>query len=135
MDFENLKPGLSNVEEMTVTEGETALKAGSGSLKVLATPVMVCLMEKAATNLAEKNLPPEFTSVGTSLEIKHIAPTPVNMKIRTKAILTEIDGRKLIFEVSAADEVEEIGKGRHERFIVKREKFQSKADEKIRLLV
>ena len=128
---ENLKVGLKNSVESIVTENDTALKVGSGSLKVLATPKMIALMEKSAADLLEKLLPEEFTSVGISLNVRHTAPTPIGLKIFAEAIIKEIDGRKIIFEVFAMDEHEEIGCGTRERFIVDRKKFQSKADSKI----
>ena len=130
MDFENLKVGLKNSAESFVTENDTAIKVGSGSLKVLATPKMIALMEKAATDLLEKILPENFTSVGISLNIQHTAPTPTGMKIFAEAEIIEVSGRKILFEVSAKDEVGEIGRGKHERFIVDRKKFQEKADSK-----
>ena len=130
MDFENLKVGLKNSAESFVTENDTAIKVGSGSLKVLATPKMIALMEKAATDLLEKILPENFTSVGISLNIQHTAPTPTGMKIFAEAEIIEVSGRKILFEVSAKDDVGEIGRGKHERFIVDRKKFQEKADSK-----
>ena len=131
MQFENLKIGLKNSAESIVTENDTALKIGSGSLKVLATPKMIALMEKSAADLVEKLLPEEFTSVGISLNIQHTAPTPINMKFSAQSEIISLDGRKIIFEVVANDERGEIGRGTHERFIVERKKFQSKADSKI----
>ena len=128
--FENLTVGLEKSVSMVVTESDTALAVGSGSLKVLATPKMLALIEKAAADLVEENLPEEWTSVGISLNVAHTAPTPVGMQIRAEAELVELDGRKIIFEVAAFDECGEIGCGRHERFIVNREKFQLKADAK-----
>lgn len=130
MSFENLKVGLKNFVESKVSEEDTALAVGSGSLKVFATPKMLALMEKAAADLAEKNLPEEFTSVGIFLEVKHVAPTPIGLKVRAEAELIAVEERKLVFKVSASDEREEIGRGTHERFVVKREKFQAKADSK-----
>lgn len=131
MNFENLKVGLKNSAEKIVGEDDTALKVGSGSLKVLATPILTALMEKSATDLLEKILPEEFTSVGISLNIQHVAPTPVGLKIFAQAEIVEVDGRKIIFKVSANDEVEEIGRGTHERFIVDRKKFFAKAEKKL----
>lgn len=131
MQFENLKIGLKNSVESIVTENDTALKIGSGSLKVLATLKMIALMEKSAADLVEKILPEEFTSVGISLNVRHTAPTPIGLKIFAEAVIKEIDERKITFEVSANDERGEIGRGTHERFIVDRKKFQSKADSKI----
>jgi len=130
MQFENLKIGLKNSVAQIVTEKDTAVAVGSGSLKVLATPKLIALVEKAAADLAEKVLPPEFTSVGTLINFEHTAPTPLNLKYRAEVEIAEIDGRKIIFEVTTFDERGEIGRGRHERFIVNREKFQAKADSK-----
>ena len=131
MNFENLKVGLKNSAEKIVGENDTALAIGSGSLKVLATPIMLAVMEKSAADLVEKLLPEEFTSVGISLNIKHTAPTPIGMKIFAQAEIIAVDGKKIIFEIVANDERGEIGRGIHERFIVDRKKFQSKADSKI----
>lgn len=128
MNFENLQVGLKNTAEKIVTENDTALKIGSGSLKVLATPIMIALCEKAAADLAEKILPQEFTTVGISMNVQHNAPTPIGMKIFAECKITAVEGRKIIFEIAANDEVGEIGRGVHERFIVDRNKFQSKAD-------
>ena len=131
MNFENLKVGLKNSAEKIVGENDSALAVGSGSLKVLATPIMLAVMEKSAADLIEKILPEEFTSVGISLDIKHTAPTPIGMKIFAQAEIIAVEGKKIIFEIVANDECGEIGRGTHERFIVDRKKFQSKADSKI----
>ena len=128
--YENLI-GLTNTAEDLVTAENTALALGSGSLKVFATPAMIRLIEIAAAELVEKNLPPELTSVGISLDIKHTAPTPLNLKVRADVKIILVDGRKVTFDVATFDERGEIGSGTHERFIVDRKKFQSKADAKI----
>ena len=125
-----LQIGLKNSVAQVVTENDTALAVGSGSLKVLATPKLIALIEKAAAELVEKNLSQELTSVGISVNFEHTAPTPVGMKISAEVEIIEIAGRKIIFKVAAFDEVGEIGHGTHERFIVNREKFQTKADSK-----
>ncbi len=130
MDFKNLKVGEKNFVELLVTESDTALAMRSGSLKVLATPKIICLVEEAAANLAEKFLPQEFTSVGTNLNVNHTAPTPIGLKVRAEVELVKVDGRKLIFNVKAFDDAGEIFNGTHERFIVNREKFQAKANSK-----
>ncbi len=123
--------GLTNAAEDTVTEANTALALRSGSLKVLATPALIRLIEVAASELLEKNLPPELTSVGILLDVKHTAPTPLGMNVRAEVRIVAIDGRKVIFDAVAFDEVDEVGRGTHERFIVDRLKFQAKADSKI----
>ena len=130
MTYEHLR-GLRNVAEISVTAENTALALGSGSLKVFATPAMIRLIERAAAELVEKNLPPESTSVGISINIKHTAPTPIGMNVRAEVEIISVDGRKIIFDAAAFDERGEIGRGTHERFIVDREKFQSKADAKL----
>lgn len=130
MTYEHLR-GLRNVAEISVTAENTALALGSGSLKVFATPAMIRLIERAAAELVEKNLPPESTSVGISINIKHTAPTPIGMNVRAEVEIISVDGRKIIFDVAEFDGRGEIGRGTHERFIVDREKFQSKADAKL----
>ena len=124
--FDELKIGEKNSVTMTVTENDTALAMKSGSLKVLATPRLVALVEEAAATLAEKFLPADYTSVGTSLNVNHVAPTAINSTVRADVELIEIDGRKLTFKVTAVDDAKEIFNGIHERFIVNREKFLSK---------
>ena len=130
MSYENLI-GLTAVRESLVTEKNTALALKSGSLKVLATPEMIRLIEQTAAELVEKNLPPESTSVGISIDVKHTAPTPVGMKFRAEVKIVSVDGRELVFDVTAFDESGQIGHGVHERFIVDGKKFQFKADEKL----
>ena len=132
INMENtLKVGMKNIVEAESTEDTTAVKMKSGSLKVFATPAMMCLMEQAAAELVERNLSAELTSVGISINVNHKAPTPIGLTVKAEATVTNIDGRKISFEVKAFDGVDEIGSGTHERFIVNKEKFQFKADSKI----
>jgi len=128
--FENIQVGLKNSATTTVTVEDTAVKVGSGSLEVLATPKMIALVEKAASDLLEKNLPAEFTSVVFSLLVAHTSPTPVGMKFTAEVEVIAIDGKKVMFHFEVFDEVCEIGSGTHERFIVDRKKFLSKANGK-----
>ena len=129
MSYENLI-GLSDVRESSVAEEKTARALKSGSLDVLATPEMIRLVEETATALIEKNLPHELTSVGISIDVKHTAPTPVDMKFRAEVKIVSVDGRRIVLEVAAFDERGQIGHGVHERFIVDAKKFQLKADSK-----
>ena len=122
--------GMTNTAEEIVTEKNIALALKSGSLKVFATPAMIRLIEEAAAELLEKNLPPESTSVGISINMNHTAPTPLGMKVRAEAKVVSVEGRKIIFEIATFDERGEIGRGTHERFIVDAKKFQNKADGK-----
>lgn len=124
--LQELKPGLTGTAETVVRETNTALAMGSGSLHVFATPSMIALMEQAACNAVAACLDEESTSVGTFLNITHDAATGMGKKVTAKATLTAVEGRKLIFEITAADEEKQIGKGTHERFIVNKEKFMAK---------
>ncbi|MBP3353995.1 MAG: thioesterase family protein [Bacteroidales bacterium] len=109
-----------------VGEVDTAQSVGSGTLPVLATPMMVALMENAAMNAAEKLLSEEETTVGSELNIRHLRPTAVGEEIEATAILTLQEGRKLTFSVTASDKNGTIGEGIHVRYIVNIEKFMQK---------
>ena len=115
---------------ITVTTDVTAAKMKSGSLEVLATPYMVALMEQAASELCDKFVPEGISTVGTALNISHLAPTPVGGKVKAVATLTAFDGRKASFNVEAYDDFGLIGKGTHERFTIKIESFMKKALER-----
>ena len=118
--------GEKNEVEITVTDEITAKSMRSGSLPVLATPFMVALMEQAASELCDKYIEEGLSTVGTALNIQHLAPTPVGAKVRAVATVTEYDGRKICFDVEAYDEAGLIGKGTHERFTIKIDKFMQK---------
>lgn len=118
--------GLTGEASVLVETGNTAKTAGSGALEVFATPSMIALMEGAATNALKEIMPSDSTSVGTMIDVKHLAATPVGMRVTAKAILVEVDGKRLGFTVEAYDEKEKIGEGRHERFIVYIDRFLTK---------
>lgn len=124
--LQELKPSLTGTAETVVRETNTALAMGSGSLHVFATPSMIALMEQAACNAVAACLDEESTSVGTLVNITHNAATGMGQKVTATATLTAVEGRKLVFEITAADEDKQIGKGTHERFIVNKEKFMAK---------
>ncbi len=126
-----LRPGLEGRAETTVELADTALEVGSGSLRVYATPCMAALMEGAACDCLEGFLPEGQTSVGTALDLKHSAATPVGMSVWAVAKLTAVEGRKLTFEIEAFDEAGRIGSAAHERFIVNEERFLQKAYDKL----
>jgi len=128
-DF-NLKVGMVGEARTKVTEDNTALKFGSGSVKVFATPAMIGLMEAAAINCIDNYLPKGYASVGTKVEVKHLAATPIGMEVAAEAELLEVDGPKIKFKVSAYDGKEKIGEGLHYRYIVKLDDFLKKANEK-----
>ncbi len=129
--MKQLTKGITGTSELTVSEKELAVNVGSGSLEVLATPVMVMLMEKAACTCISDFLEGDETTVGTEMNVKHISATPKNMKVCAEAELLEINGRELVFSVKAYDEAGDIGEGIHKRFLVYGEKFTAKANSKL----
>lgn len=125
-------PELGKVikKEATVTRGMLASAVGSGTVDVYATPMVVALMENAASTLAQEYLPEGFTTVGTKIAIDHISATAENAEVYAAAELTESDGRRFVFNVEAYDNAGIIAKGTHERFSVNAEKFLNKAKAK-----
>jgi fluoroacetyl-CoA thioesterase len=130
----SLVPGLKGFVEIVVGEEHTAPHVGSGRVHVLATPVMVNLMEAAALQAVEGLLPPGHQTVGTHLDITHTAATPVGMRVKAYAELTKADKRNLAFNVYAEDEKERIGGGIHERIVINLERFDVRMQEKLKLL-
>ncbi len=127
-----LEIGIKGKQEITVTDENSALAMGSGTLKVFATPLMAALMEKTAWMSVAPYLEEGQCTVGTKLNLSHVASTPIGMKVFCESELTAMDGRKLTFSITVNDEAELIGKCDHERFIVDDEKFQKKTDAKMK---
>jgi predicted thioesterase len=130
-DYSHIKPGTTGTVELVVGDEHTAPRVGSGKIRVLATPVMINLIEAAALKAAEHLLPAGHQSLGTLLNVKHIAATPVGMKIKASAVVTKVEGRNIYFDVSAEDEKEPIGGGTHERVVVNVERFDKRVQRKI----
>ena len=125
--------GMTNTAELTVTEKLTAKAAKSGSLPVYATPFMIALMEEASAGLIEPYLDDGITSVGTMINIQHLAATAVGATVKATSTLTSFDGRKFCFDVEVYDNAGLIGKGTHERFSVKSDKFIAKCQERAKI--
>ena len=123
--------GLKGRSETVVTEHNTADAVGSGLVPVFATPYMIALMENAASTSLLPYLAADEGTVGTHLDVAHTSATPIGMKVWADAVVTAVDGKKFTFEVSAFDEAGEIGRGTHERFIIRPEKFLAKAQGKL----
>jgi len=126
--------GLIGERLTVVTEEITAKHLGSGSVMVLATPAMIMMMEMTAVSSVDPLLPIDQKTVGTRVDVKHLAATPVDMTVRFRTELLEVDGRRLTFRVEAFDEKEKVGEGTHERFIIDVEKFEQKLQEKLESL-
>ncbi len=131
MDLSRVTVGLEGRAELTVTEAHTAPFIGSGRVPVLATPVMINLIEAAALDAVERLLPEGYQSLGTRLDVTHVAATPVGMRAFASARVTAIDGRKITFRVEAHDERELIGEGTHERVVVNVARFDRRIAAKI----
>jgi len=125
-----LEPGAKARVEKTVEHKDTAKAVASGLAEVFATPSMIALMENAAYLAVQPLLPEGMSTVGVRIDAKHIAATPVGLKVWAEAVLAETDGRRLTFDIEAFDEKEKIGEARHERFIIDEQKFMSRAQAK-----
>jgi fluoroacetyl-CoA thioesterase len=128
--MEEIVPGLVGQLEMVVREESTAQHLGSGNVAVLATPEMIRLMEKAAVAAVDHLLPEGYRTVGVGVDIRHLAATPVGMRVRAQAELTAVEDRKLTFRVEADDEVERIGEGEHKRVVIDVERFKERVETK-----
>lgn len=129
MDF-NLHTGMKAQKTESVTDDNTAVKYGSGGVSVYATPAMIGLMEGTCLAAVDPFLPEGMATVGTQLNIKHLAATPVGMSVRAEAELIEVAGKRLVFQVEAYDDKEKIGEGTHERYIIDLQKFLQKTANK-----
>ena len=126
-----LEPGTIGKVEFKVAENCTAKAMGSGTLEVLATPMMIAMLEKAAWTAVQPYLEDGSGTVGTLMNVTHDAATPIGMQVTCTAELIEVAGRKLVFSVEAFDETGRIGGGTHERFIVWNQKFTDKTYKKL----
>ncbi len=122
-----LQPGLTGEKSDKVTAHNTAISYGSGGAAVYATPAMVGLMEAACLSIVDPLLPDGLSTVGISLNLRHLAATPVGMSVTAQAELLTVSGKKLTFSVQAFDDKEKIGEGTHERYIIELDKFLQKA--------
>lgn len=122
--------GILGEKSQVVTEELTAAHIGSGLVKVFATPMMIALMEGTCADSVAPHLEEGQSTVGTHINVSHCAATPVNMTVRCKSELVEVDRRRLVFKVAAYDDCGLVGEGTHERFIIDFDKFQAKVDAK-----
>ncbi|MCL6522617.1 MAG: thioesterase family protein [Firmicutes bacterium] len=125
-----LVPGLEGVASVRVTEERTAAAAASGALPVFGTPFLLALMEEAAFNATAPHLGPGQSTVGTAVELRHLAPTPTGLTVTARARLVRVEGRRLLFEVEAEDGFERVGEARHERYVVDVPRFLERAARK-----
>src|SRR5580698_10459071 len=127
-----IKPGLTGSAKIVIGPEHTAPFVGSGRMAVLATPVMINLIEAAALAAIEHLLPAGHQSLGIHLDVSHVAATPVGLRVTATAEVLHVEGRTITFRVEARDEIEVIGGGTHERVVVSVERFDERVQRKIR---
>ncbi|MEV4765152.1 hotdog domain-containing protein [Micromonospora chokoriensis] len=120
-------PGLTAQVELTVTDADTAQAVGSGDVPVLGTPRVLALAEAATVAATATGMPPGSTTVGTRVELEHLAPTVVGRTVRAQAVLATVDGRRLSFEVTVSDGDQTVARGRVDRIMVDRQRFVERA--------
>jgi len=125
-----IAPGLTGEVEITVEASDTAHAIGNEGVHVLATPRLVALLEQAAIRAVAPHLPAGASTVGTRLDVRHLAATPVGFRVRVRAVLREVDGRRLVYDVEAHDDAEKVAEGTHERFQVDQARFLARVGEK-----
>lgn len=130
--MDKIKVGLNSIIETTAMQKDSAINYGSGAVDVYSTPAMIALLECAARNAVDLHLPKGYTTVGIKVDVKHLAATPIGSRIKASAELIEVDEKRLVFKVEAFDEVEKIGEGIHERFVIDMDKFMGRLDKKIK---
>jgi len=132
LDLSRIRPGLTGTAELTVAPEHTAPFVGSGRIAVLATPVMINLVEAAALGAIEHLLPAGHQSLGIHLDVGHYAATPVGLQVTASAEVTGIEGRTVTFRVEVRDEREAIGGGTHQRVVVSVARFDERVQRKLR---
>ena len=130
MSQNEIVPGMTGEASTIVDPEKTARHLGSGGIDVYATPAMIALMEAAAVAAIDKHLSEGQASVGTALDVKHLAATPLRQQVRARAEVLAVDGRRVDFRVQSWDAQELIGEGTHTRFIIDIERFEKRLQEK-----
>ena len=127
-----ITPGLTGTAEIVVGSEHTAPFVGSGRIAVLATPVMINVIEAASLAAVEHLLPAGHQSLGIHLDVSHVAATPIGLRVTATAEVIGVEGRTIKFRVEAHDEIEAIGGGTHERVVVSVERFDERVQRKVR---
>jgi predicted thioesterase len=131
-DLTRITSGLKGTAQLLVAPEHTAPFVGSGRIAVLATPVMINVIEAAALNAVEHLLPSGHQSLGIHLDVSHVAATPVGLQVTATAEVVRVEGRTITFRVEAGDGVETIGGGTHQRVVVSVARFDERVQRKVR---
>jgi fluoroacetyl-CoA thioesterase len=127
---ELIHPAMTHEDSFPITMENSAIHIGSGPSRVLATPWMIAFMERVSHRLLTCCLPEGYSSVGTHVDVRHLAPTPVGATIRVKAEVLSLDGIRVYFLIEAWDNVEKIGEGKHERVVIDEARFLRRVEKK-----
>jgi predicted thioesterase len=130
MTLEGMKPGLASEASLIVDEGRTAAHLGSGTLRVFATPSMVLLIEEVCRKMVEPHLAPGESTVGISLKVRHLAPTPMGQTVRCRAEVVAVEGVVITFRAEVWDPAEKIGEAEHKRAVIDVERFLHRVEAK-----
>ncbi len=128
---ELIHPGMVREDSFDITPENSAIHLGSGSARVLATPWMIAFMERVSHRLLMCCLPEGYSSVGTHLDVRHLAPTPVGASIRVRSEVVSLEGSRIYFSIEAWDKFEKIGEGQHERVIIEEARFWRRVEKKL----
>lgn len=128
---ELIQPAMTREDSFTITMDNSAIHIGSGSSRVLATPWMIAFMERVSHRLLTCCLPEGYSSVGTHIDVHHLAPTPVGATIRVKVEVLSLSGDRIYFSVEAWDDLEKIGEGKHERVVIDEARFLRRVEKKL----
>jgi len=131
---ELIHPGMNREDSFPITMDNSAIHIGSGSSRVLATPWMIAFMERVSHRLLTCCLPEGYSSVGTHLDVRHLAATPVGATIRVKVEVLSLEGNRVYFSIDAWDELEKIGEGKHERVVIDEARFLRRVEKKLATL-
>jgi fluoroacetyl-CoA thioesterase len=131
---ELIQPGMTREDSFPITMDNSAIHIGSGSSRVLATPWMIAFMERVSHRLLTCCLPEGYSSVGTHIDVHHLAPSPVGATIRVKVEVLSVDGIRVYFSVEAWDNLEKIGEGQHERVVIDEARFLRRVEKKLESL-
>ena len=131
---ELIQPGMTREDSFPITQENSAIHIGSGSSRVLATPWMIAFMERVSHRLLTCCLPEGYSSVGTHLDVRHMAPTPVGATIRVRVEVLSVEENRVHFSLEAWDSLEKIGEGRHERVVIDEARFLRRVEKKIAAL-
>ncbi len=128
---ELIHPGMTREDSFPVVMENSAIHIGSGSSRVLATPWMIAFMERVSHRLLMCCLPEGSSSVGTHVDVRHLAPTPVGATITVRAEVLGVEGNRVNFAIEAWDQLEKIGEGKHERVVIDEARFLRRVEKKL----